>query len=223
MPAGLVPLLILIMLVMLPMLFLNIMTVALAKLGISPGWAPFVVFGMFAGSLFNIPVFREPLQEPVDRHPFDIWGIQRHLPKLQQQVTERVIAVNLGGCVIPLILVLYEVSRVWTLSPGSLLSLFGAVLLNILVCYLSARPVANVGIVMPALLPGAVAAISAMLLAPGMAPPIAFCAGVLGPVVGADLLHLNKIRSAQVGIASIGGAGTFDGIVISGLLAVLLA
>jgi uncharacterized membrane protein len=56
-----------------------------------------------------------------------------------------------------------------------------------------------------------------------MAPPIAFCAGVLGPVVGADLMNLKYISKTQVGVASIGGAGTFDGIVITGLLAVLLS
>ena len=123
---------------------------------------------------------------------------------------------------IPMLLVLYELVRIWQAYPALLLPLAMAVLINIVVCYWSARPVPGVGIVMPALVPGALAALSALLLAPGMAPPVAYCAGVLGPVIGADLLHLNKIRNAQVGIASIGGAGTFDGIVISGLLAVLL-
>ncbi|MCF8024780.1 MAG: DUF1614 domain-containing protein [Desulfobacteraceae bacterium] len=51
----------------------------------------------------------------------------------------------------------------------------------------------------------------------------AFCAGVLGPLIGADLLHLKEIGKLNTGVASIGGAGTFDGIVLSGLLATLLA
>lgn len=72
-------------------------------------------------------------------------------------------------------------------------------------------------------IPGFLAAISAMAMAPDMAPPIAFCAGVLGPVIGADLMNLKQIRKTQVGMASIGGPGTFDGIVISGLVAVLLS
>ena len=222
MPSGIFPLLVLLLLVLLPLLFLNIVTVALAKLGISPVLGPSVMVLMFVGSLINIPVSREKIEEPVSRHPLDVWGMQRYIPQMQRQLTERIIAVNLGGFVIPMLLVLYELVRIWQAYPALLLPLAVAVLINIVVCYWSARPVPGVGIVMPALVPGALAALSALLLAPGMAPPVAYCAGVLGPVIGADLLHLNKIRNAQVGIASIGGAGTFDGIVISGLLAVLL-
>lgn len=90
-------------------------------------------------------------------------------------------------------------------------------------CYLLAQPVPKIGITLPALVPGVIAAISAFLLAPNLAPPVAFCAGVLGPFIGADLMYLKKIRETHIGFASIGDAGTFDGIVISGLLAVLLA
>jgi uncharacterized membrane protein len=47
--------------------------------------------------------------------------------------------------------------------------------------------------------------------------------GVLGPLIGADLLHLRDIKTLETGIASIGGAGTFDGIVLSGIVADYLA
>ncbi len=60
------------------------------------------------------------------------------------------------------------------------------------------------------------------MLAPEWAPPIAFAAGVLGPLIGADLLHLDDIAQLGTGMASIGGAGTFDGVVLSGLVATLL-
>jgi uncharacterized membrane protein len=46
---------------------------------------------------------------------------------------------------------------------------------------------------------------------------------VLGPLIGADLLHLRDIEKIATGIASIGGAGTFDGIVLSGIVAAYLA
>lgn len=222
MPLGLFPLLLLILL-LLPLLFLDIMIVALGKLGISPEWAPLIVLGMLLGSLVNIPVMREPLKRPLPRNPMDIWGIQRYLPHLQRQVTERVIAINVGGFVIPMLLVVYEVIRLWRFYPQALGALVAAVLINVVICYSAARPVKNVGVMMPILLPGLAAALSALLLAPEVAPPVAFCAGVLGPVIGADLMNLGKIRREHVGMASIGGAGTFDGIVISGLLAVLLA
>ena len=68
-----------------------------------------------------------------------------------------------------------------------------------------------------------VALAAALLLAPDQAPPIAFVAGVLGPLVGTDLLHLRDIEQSGPGVMSIGGAGTFDGIVISGFLATMLS
>jgi uncharacterized membrane protein len=64
---------------------------------------------------------------------------------------------------------------------------------------------------------------SALFLVPDQAPPVAFVAGVLGPLIGADLLHLRDIEKIATGIASIGGAGTFDGIVLSGIVAAYLA
>jgi uncharacterized membrane protein len=48
----------------------------------------------------------------------------------------------------------------------------------------------------------------------------AYIAGVAGPLIGVDLLHLKGIEQSTVGMASIGGAGTFDGIVLSGIVAV---
>jgi uncharacterized membrane protein len=41
--------------------------------------------------------------------------------------------------------------------------------------------------------------------------------------LGADLANLGKVRKLGAPVASIGGAGTFDGIFIAGVTAVLLA
>lgn len=223
MPRRWMPFLILILIVLLPILFLDVVTTAVIKLGIAPDWAPWIVLLILIGSFINLPVFRETVNQTLSRHPLDIWGAQRYWPQWKKQRRERVIAVNVGGFVVPMLLVLFELQRIWYYQADALPALFVCISLNIALCYFSARPVANVGIVMNAFLPGLVAALSALFLAPSIAPPVAFCAGVLGPVVGADLLHLREIRRMSVGVASIGGAGTFDGIVISGLLAVLLA
>jgi uncharacterized membrane protein len=63
----------------------------------------------------------------------------------------------------------------------------------------------------------------AVILAPSEAAPVAYIAGVAGPLIGADLLHLREIEQSATGIASIGGAGTFDGLVLSGIVAAYLA
>jgi uncharacterized membrane protein len=96
-------------------------------------------------------------------------------------------------------------------------------LANIFVCFRLAWPIPNVGVALPSLIPALVSALLALLLAPDQAPPVAFIAGVAGPLIGADLLHLRNIQDIPSGMLSIGGAGTFDGIVLSGIVAAHLA
>jgi uncharacterized membrane protein len=91
------------------------------------------------------------------------------------------------------------------------------------VCYKLAKPVEGVGIVMPAMIPAVVASAMALILAPTSATPVAFVAGVAGPLIGADLLHLRDVERIASGMVSIGGAGTFDGILLTGILALYLA
>jgi uncharacterized membrane protein len=85
-----------------------------------------------------------------------------------------------------------------------------------------ARPVRGVGISVPILVPPLVAALAAMVLSWRHAPPLAYIAGSLGTLIGADLLNLGRIQGLGAPIASIGGAGTFDGVFLTGILAVLL-
>ena len=97
-----------------------------------------------------------------------------------------------------------------------------AVAVNTLLCYYFARVKPGVGILLPAFYPGIFAALLALVLYPQNPSAVAFCAGVLGPLIGADILNLKEIVKFKFGTASIGGAGTFDGIVLSGFIALLL-
>jgi uncharacterized membrane protein len=99
---------------------------------------------------------------------------------------------------------------------------------NVYICYRAARPVRGVGIAMPGLLAPLVSIGMTWLLLDNrdyesIRAPVAFVAGVLGPLIGADVLHLKDIMKVSAGVLSIGGAGTFDGIVLSGLFAALFA
>ena len=76
---------------------------------------------------------------------------------------------------------------------------------------------------MPSFASPIAAVVLALFLAPEAAPPVAFVIGVVGPLVGADLLHLRDVEATEIGVVSIGGAGTFDGIILSGILAAYLA
>jgi uncharacterized membrane protein len=60
------------------------------------------------------------------------------------------------------------------------------------------------------------------LIAPHIAAPVAYLAGALGTLIGADLLNLHRLTSLGAGVASIGGAVTFDGIFLTSIIAVLL-
>jgi len=233
MPPGCLALFILLaFLFLVPFFFTHAMVTALSRLGLSPELAFLVLVGIFIGGLINIPVRRIEREREVDYDPFGVFGLERIFPRFgwtrpapfrRTVRTYVVLAVNVGGCLIPAVLAVYEIFRVAAVGDRPFLVMAGVTALNIAVCYRIARPIPNVGIAMPAFIPPLVAVIPSVLLVPEFAPPVAFTAGVLGPLVGADLLHLRDIERLQTGIASIGGAGTFDGIVLSGMIAALLA
>jgi uncharacterized membrane protein len=129
-----------------------------------------------------------------------------------------VLAVNVGGAVIPTIISIYLVIRYQLWFRAVL-----AVAVIAFVIHSMATPVAGVGIAVPVLAPVVTTAILAFILSREYAPPLAYIGGSMGTLIGADLLNLDKISGLGAPVASIGGAGTFDGIFLTGILAVLLA
>ena len=222
-PGCLALILIFLLLVLLPFFFAQFMITALAKLGLSPMAAFITVIGILFGSTINLPLKRYPRDEELLLDPLVMFGFGRMFP-MQRQVRRYVtLAVNIGGCVIPCVLALYEMALIFAYGAKAVLIVLVVTAVNIIVCYRAARPIPNVGLAIPALIPPLIAASLSLALLPDFAPPVAFVAGVLGPLIGADLLHLRSVLKMAPAIASIGGAGTFDGIVLSGLIAALLA
>lgn len=213
----------LLLVVLLPLLFAQLMAASLTKLHLGAGTALLLVLGVFLGSFVNIPIKRIRHARTLEAHPLAVFGLFGYWPEMRRLRSETVVAVNLGGCLIPLAVAVYEVAHLAAFAPALLGAVAIAAAANIAVCYYLARPVAGVGIALPALVPAFLAAALALLLAPEQAPPVAFIAGIAGPLVGADLLHLRDIEEIASGIVSIGGAGTFDGIVLSGIVAAYLA
>ena len=105
--------------------------------------------------------------------------------------------------------------------------LYGSVLLGVavvaFVVYQMAYPIAGLGIAVPVFVPPLLAAVVALRLSRKSAPALAYITGTLGTLIGADVMNLGKIQGLGAPVASIGGAGTFDGIFLTGILAVLLA
>jgi uncharacterized membrane protein len=214
----------LLLLVLLPFLYAELMTASLAKLHIGPPVAALLVIAIVLGGFINIPITRIAHAEHLPASPLAMFGLDQLFPRMSRRRRETVIAANVGGCLIPLGIALYQLAYLADRGPALLLKAAIAALFTTGVCYLLARPVPGLGIAMPGFVPPIVAALAAVLLAPDQAPPVACVAGVVGPLVGADILHLKDVnRIATTGVASIGGAGTFDGIVLSGILSAYLA
>lgn len=220
----------LLLLCLMPLFLIEAMQTALMRLHLPPTIALLCVIGILIGSMFNLPVYRLPRDDTQPELVMGLiyWGMMA--PQYRRVRRETVIAVNVGGCVIPVILAVWQVWHVSQLGGEPLLALGGVCAVNIGVCYFAARPMPGIGIVMPAFV-APLTAVGATWLACGIweaagsenLAPIAFTAGVAGPLIGADLLHLKDVLRTPVGMMSIGGAGTFDGIILSGVLAALLA
>jgi len=223
-PLGCLPfLLFFLLLALLPFVFAQVFLIAMVKLRLTPEVGLLVVTGIFLGSVINIPLKRIVRDEEFKVHPFSAFGLTELWPRLQRVQRETVIAINVGGCIIPTGLALYEIGYLMASNSTSFLVLVLAMSINVGICYWIAKPVEGIGIALPAFVPPLAAVSAALLLAPDEAPAVAFVAGVIGPLIGADLLHLRDISRIATGMGSIGGAGTFDGIVLSGILAAYLA
>ncbi len=200
---------------------LDAVQTAVAKLGFSPNLSLLLLTLVILGSTVNIPLYERVSKVTVVPDLEQLWGMRFFwgipLRRIEQKT---IVALNVGGGLIPTILAIYQFTRV---SP--LLIVVVATVVTI-VSYYSAQVVPGIGIQMNALIAPLTAAMTSVLLTVGSdvpPAPIAFAGGVLGTLIGADLLHLPEIERMTPGILSIGGAGVFDGIALCGLLAVLLA
>lgn len=168
------------------------------------------------GSYVNIPIAHLPGGHMRTGEVVDFFGIQYVVPVVVNS-PGTVLAVNLGGAVIPFILSIYLMVKNRLYSE----SLLGVGLVTIVV-HAMARPVQGVGIAVPIFIPPVITAIVALGLRRWNPAPLAYIAGSMGTLIGADLLNLNKVRDLGAPVASIGGAGKFDGIFLTGVVAVLL-
>jgi uncharacterized membrane protein len=128
-----------------------------------------------------------------------------------------IIAVNVGGALIPTLVSFYLLIKNQLYVRGFI----GVAVVTVIV-HLLARPVPGVGIGVPIFIPPLVSAVVALILSRRQAPALAYMSGSLGSLLGADILNLHNIQGLGAPVASIGGAGTFDGVFLTGILAVLL-
>jgi uncharacterized membrane protein len=152
----------------------------------------------------------------------DFYGMRYAVPVVSDW-DGTVVAVNVGGAVIPTLVIPTLMSIYLLIKRELWVKGLVAMAIVALVIHWMADPVPGLGIAVPVFMPVVVTAIVAMILSREEAAPLAYIAGSLGTLIGADLTNLDKIRGLGAPVASIGGAGTFDGIFLTGILAVLLA
>jgi uncharacterized membrane protein len=191
---------------------------AFLKIGIPPHYVFGALFAILLGSFINIPVkkIHGSAVAEGEQATVSYFGSRYVIPRRRNNVT--VIAVNLGGAVFPTVISAYLLFKTG-LYLGSLVG----ILFMTAVCYRLARPIEGVGIALPFFVPPLLAALLAIVIDHNHAPVIAYVSGTLGTLIGADLLHLKEIGKMNAPVASIGGAGTFDGIFLTGILAVVLS
>src|SRR5216684_6711585 len=190
---------------------------AYMRLGVGAGAALLLLAGSLIGSYFNIPIAELPDQQVMSGREITYFGMHYIVPVVVDW-PGTVIAINIGGALIPGLMSLYLLIkyRLWGVGLAATACVAA-------VCHYLADPVPGVGIALPILVPAVTTAIVALLLSYGQAAPLAYISGSLGTLIGADLLNLDKLQGLDAPIASIGGAGTFDGIFLIGILAVLIA
>lgn len=196
---------------------LEILSIAFDKLGLSLLEAYLLLCCSLFGSTINLPLFTIRAEASEQQIPLSMWRLLRMNHLVFEGKTT--IAVNVGGCLIPLGFSLYLLVNT---AIGLFHALLGISLVSV-VSFISSRPIQGLGIGIPIFIAPISAALAALLIDPGHSAPLAYVAGTLGVMIGADLLRLKDIRHMGTPIASIGGAGTFDGIFITGIVAVLLA
>jgi uncharacterized membrane protein len=203
--------------VLLVLLQLGALRYAYVSIGLSPGGAMLVLFGSLVGSYFNIPLAELPEQHIVTGHVVHYYGMRYVVPVTVNR-PGTVIAANVGGAIIPIVVSAYLVVRFRLWLQASI-----AIAGIAIVSHALAHPVRGLGIAVPVFVPAVATAIAAWLLSRRYAAALAYIGGSIGTLVGADLLNLGRLQGLGAPVASIGGAGTFDGIFLTGVLAVLIA
>ncbi|MDI9611310.1 MAG: DUF1614 domain-containing protein [Archaeoglobales archaeon] len=181
-----------------------------------------LLLGMIVfGSLINIPLYERKGMDLIQR--YEIFGFIYSIRSKKKLV----VAINVGGCILPIILSMKLLLDIYDLvSP---IFLIGALFFSSLMIYGFSKPVVGVGVVTPMLIPPIIATIAgytAIILSEApiiILPKLSFFIGVLSTIFGADIFRLKDLERIGYGVISIGGAGTFDGIFLTGIFAVLIS
>jgi uncharacterized membrane protein len=201
------------------LLEIHVINYAFTLAGLPPQLAFIALLASLIGSYINIPVARLRGGTPHPARLISSYGVRYRIPQRAWDGTT-VLAVNVGGAVVPVLISIYLLTH----QPGIAGPAMLAAVIVALIVNRSARPIPGLGIATPMFIPPIVAALAGYILGGAAhAAPVAYIGGVLGTLIGADIMNIGRLSDLGAPVASIGGAGTFDGIFLTGIVAVLLA
>ncbi len=194
----------------------NLIILAFLRIGIPHQYVFAALLVTIFGSFINIPVKKIPQETMTAERRVTFYGFTYRVAVPRRKDT--VLAINVGGAIIPTLVSLYLV-----IKTGLYVKSFIATAFLAAVTFRLATPLPGIGIALPFFAPPLLAAVVSVILSYDYAPIIAYISGTVGTLFGADILNLKKINSLGAPVASIGGAGTFDGIFLNGIIAVILS
>jgi len=198
--------------VLLFLLFYRMVSISFVRLGIPRPLVFFLFLSILVGGLINIPVWQTQAMEPGN-----VFRLGHVFFLEPPRVITTIVAINVGGALIPLLLSLYLLPKAPLLRMG-----LGVVIVALVTNWL-ARVVPGEGIFLNPFIPPLVSAGAALVLGQRQAAPVAYVSGTLGTLIGADLLNLRDIAQSGGTFLSIGGAGVFDGVFLVGVVAAFLS
>jgi uncharacterized membrane protein len=195
----------------------GLISYAYEKIGVGRRYVFAVLLLSLLGSAVNIRIAQLPAHDVVVEREVDFFGVAYVVPAIEHQ-GGTILAINLGGAVIPLALSIFLLIKNEIYGEAAL-----GVAIVAFFTYLLATPVPRLGIAIPPLWPPLIAAAVALLITRRHTAALAYIAGSVGCLLGADVFNLYRIRELGAPIVSIGGAGISDGVFLTGIIAVLLA
>jgi len=187
----------------------QVLDFSLPKYGL-PGWAIIgVLLLMLLGGLVDIPLAIRGRGKKSQKK-----SLIHSLLNSKKQARKG-LYINLGGLIVPVIFSLYLFTRA-PLVP----TLIALCVMTILAKFFSwVSPHKGNWIRLPAFVPLLAALSLALILSPANPAIVFYIAGILGTLIGAGLLNIDKIKQAPL---FIGGRGMFHGLFIVGVVFLLL-
>ena len=200
-------------------------------LGLPPWMFGSVLVLSLFGSSVNIPLTTLETREPVRVfREVRFFGVSWRVPGVEMGVRRTYVMLNLGGGVVPVLisgyLLLVGIPQCSPDLVSSLVDVLVVFLVVTVVTNRSSRLIEGLGVATPMFGPPMATVFAVVVLSlfrvVWCPSQVAYVGGTLGALMGADLLNLGRIRDLGAPVVSIGGAGSFDGIYLTGLFSVVL-